>query len=206
MFFPSIHNDRYAVVSEFFGSAFTSSAGLKSLSVCSRLRDVLRLAVVATIRPRQPGGSEACPGIGAAMLDDLKQRHVSLLPFGSKKLKRTFSQSPLFQGANLSELLPEVIRNFVRFFDLDPLFPGFAFLGSGFWRRVFSTGYSLVIDRFIDRFVSRFRYYWRTVFGTTGVPFSGQLAYRFWVVPFLGCPVFGTSVFGPILYVQKVLI
>lgn len=62
------------------------------------------------------------------MLDDLKQRHVSLLPFGSKKLKRTFSQSPLFQGANLSELLPEVIRNFVRFFDLDPLFQASPFL------------------------------------------------------------------------------
>ena len=63
-----------------------------------------------------------------------------------------------------------------------------------------------VIDRFIDRFVSRFRYYCRTVFGTTDVPFLGQLAYRFWVVPFLGRTVFGTSVFGPILYVQKVLI
>jgi hypothetical protein len=141
MLFSSIHDDRYAVVGEFFGSAFTSAAGLKSFSVFSRLGDVLRLSVGATARPRQPGGSEACPGIGAAMLDDLKQRHMSLFPFGSKKLKRSFGQCHLLQSANLSELLPEVFRNFSRLFDLDPLFPGLAFLGSGFWRRVFSTGY-----------------------------------------------------------------
>lgn len=96
--FSSIHDDRYAVVGKFFGSAFTSAAGLKSFPVFRRLGDVLRLSVGATVRPRQPGSLESCPAIAATRLNNLKQRHVSLLPFGNGKDKQGRPNAQLIIG------------------------------------------------------------------------------------------------------------